>query len=102
MSEPSQSTGAAVEAFQDRASYHVDVARDDDREVELSVVMPCLNEADTIAVCIGKAQRAMRENGIDGEIVVADNGSTDRSAEIARSLGARVVDVSAPGYGNAL
>lgn len=69
---------------------------------ELSVVMPCLDEADTLRVCIEKALRAMAEHGIDGEIIVADNGSTDGSQEIARSLGARVVPVAARGYGAAL
>ena len=69
---------------------------------EVSVVMPCLNEADTIATCIVKAQRAFAEHGIDGEIVIADNGSTDGSQAIARSHGARVVPVAARGYGNAL
>lgn len=70
--------------------------------LELTVVMPCLNEADTLATCIEKAQRAMREHNIQGEVVVADNGSTDRSREIATSLGARVVDVQEKGYGSAL
>jgi len=64
--------------------------------------MPCLNEADTLAVCIEKAQRAMFDSGIDGEIIVADNGSTDDSVHIARGMGARVVHVEAKGYGNAL
>ena len=72
------------------------------REPELSVVMPCLNEADTLAVCIQKARRAMNEHGIHGEIIVADNGSTDGSIEIAKRLGARVVPVADKGYGNAL
>ena len=71
-------------------------------EVEISVVMPCLNEADTIAVCVDKALRAMRENGIVGEVIVADNGSTDDSRRIAREHGARVADVVEKGYGNAL
>jgi glycosyltransferase involved in cell wall biosynthesis len=71
-------------------------------EVELSVVMPCLNEADTLATCILKAQQAMAEHGIRGEIVIADNGSTDGSPQIAASLGARVVHVAEKGYGNAL
>jgi hypothetical protein len=71
-------------------------------EVELSIVMPCLNEADTLATCLDKAQRALRENGIDGEIIVADNGSTDGSREIAEKHGVRVVRVAAKGYGNAL
>ncbi len=71
-------------------------------EPELSIVMPCLNEADTIAICIEKAQRAISANGINGEIVIADNGSTDGSQEIARKLGARVVAVDQRGYGAAL
>ncbi|MGH9905096.1 MAG: glycosyltransferase family 2 protein [Pyrinomonadaceae bacterium] len=71
-------------------------------QVEVSVVMPCLNEADTLAICIQKAQRSFAENQIKGEIVVADNGSTDGSQNIAKGLGARVVDVEAKGYGNAL
>lgn len=69
---------------------------------ELSVVMPCLNEADTLATCVQKAQRALSEAGINGEIIVADNGSTDGSVEIARELGARVVPVAQKGYGAAL
>jgi glycosyltransferase involved in cell wall biosynthesis len=69
---------------------------------EVSVVMPCLNEADTLGVCVGKAARALRENGINGEIIVADNGSTDGSPEIAKAGGARVVRVEEKGYGNAL
>jgi glycosyltransferase involved in cell wall biosynthesis len=72
------------------------------RDIELSVVMPCLNEADTLEVCIEKAQRAMREHNIVGEVVVADNGSTDESPEIARRMGARLIHVEAKGYGNAL
>jgi glycosyltransferase involved in cell wall biosynthesis len=69
---------------------------------ELSVVMPCLNEADTLATCIQKAQLAFREHQIDGEIVIADNGSTDGSIDIAQGLGARVVRVAEKGYGRAL
>lgn len=70
--------------------------------IELSVVMPCLDESDTLAICIEKAQRAISESNISGEIVVADNGSTDASPEIARGLGARVVNVKEKGYGSAL
>ena len=69
---------------------------------EVSVVMPCLNEADTLAGCISKAQRALRENNIVGEIIIADNGSTDGSQDIAAGMGVRVINVSAKGYGNAL
>lgn len=69
---------------------------------EVTVVMPCLNEADTLAVCIEKAQRAFREHNLRGEVVVADNGSIDGSQAIATSMGARVVEVEAKGYGNAL
>ena len=70
--------------------------------IELSVVMPCLNEAETLGICIEKALRALREGGIVGEVIVADNGSTDGSQEIARGLGARVVDIAQKGYGSAL
>lgn len=69
---------------------------------EVSVVIPCLNEADTLAICIQKARRALGEHAMTGEIVVADNGSSDGSIEIAKSLGARVINVAAPGYGAAL
>lgn len=71
-------------------------------EIELTVVMPCLNEADTLATCVEKAMRAMRDAGINGEVVVADNDSTDGSPAIAARLGARVVPVTARGYGSAL
>lgn len=70
--------------------------------VEISIVMPCLNEADTLAVCIEKALAAIEEHGISAEIIVADNGSTDGSQRIAESLGARVVPVTMRGYGSAL
>jgi len=70
-------------------------------EIEVSVVMPCLNEAETIGICISKALRALKENSISGEVVVVDNGSTDSSSKIAESLGARVVRQPAKGYGNA-
>src|SRR5208337_3020689 len=70
--------------------------------IELSVVMPCLNEAETLETCIRKAQQAIEEANIAAEVVIADNGSTDGSIEIAERLGARVVRVQAKGYGNAL
>ena len=70
--------------------------------IEVSIVMPCLNEAETLATCIRKAQSAIEHGRLKAEIVVADNGSTDGSALIARELGARVVDVPRKGYGSAL
>ena len=69
---------------------------------KLSFVMPCLNEAATLDRCIHKAQNSLAELAIPGEIVVADNGSTDGSQEIARRAGARVIDVTKKGYGCAL
>ena len=70
--------------------------------VEVSIVMPCLNEAETLAKCIQKAQRAIDQDGLAAEVIVADNGSTDGSQAIARELGARVVPVERKGYGSAL
>lgn len=64
--------------------------------------MPCLNEAETLAACITKARSFLDRSGITGEVVIADNGSTDGSQQIARELGARIVDVAARGYGAAL
>lgn len=70
--------------------------------VELSVVMPCLNEAETLEVCIQKAFKFFDTHQVKGEVVIADNGSTDGSQDIARRNGARVVDVPIKGYGSAL
>jgi Glycosyl transferase family 2 len=72
------------------------------QSTEVSVVIPCLNEEETLAGCIENAQQALQKNHITGEIVVADNGSTDSSRTIAEQHGARVVLVSETGYGNAL
>ncbi len=69
---------------------------------ELTILMPCLNEAETLAVCIIEAQRYLTRSGIDGEVLIADNGSTDGSQEIAETHGARVVAVAERGYGSAL
>ena len=69
---------------------------------EVSVVMPCLNEAETLAVCIQKARACLADNGVSGEIIIADNGSTDGSQSIAEAGGARLVPVEAKGYGSAL
>jgi glycosyltransferase involved in cell wall biosynthesis len=70
--------------------------------IELTIVMPCLNEAETLAGCIKKAQLGIQRSGVRGEILVADNGSKDDSVLIAGKLGARVVQVNKKGYGNAL
>lgn len=70
--------------------------------LELTILMPCLNEELTLETCIKKAKKSLEENNIKGEIVIGDNGSTDRSIEIAESLGARVVRVPQKGYGSAL
>jgi len=69
---------------------------------ELSVVMPCLDEAETLGGCIEKVQNVFRDHRIDGEIIVADNGSTDGSSAIARRMGARLISIKEKGYGNAL
>ncbi|MBQ7981729.1 MAG: glycosyltransferase family 2 protein [Oscillospiraceae bacterium] len=71
-------------------------------DIELTILMPCLNEEKTISFCIDEAKRFIKESGISAEILIADNGSTDRSAEIAESMGARVVTIAEKGYGNAL
>lgn len=73
-----------------------------DAQIEFSVVLPCLNESDTLAVYIEKAKRGIAESNLRGEIIVADNGSTDGSPEIAEQIGARVVIVKEKGYGSAL
>jgi len=70
--------------------------------LELSIVMPCLNEAETLGTCIAKARQWLINNRVSGEIIVADNGSTDGSQNIATALGARVIDVPQKGYGSAL
>lgn len=80
----------------------VDIAEASGGALELSIIMPCLNEAETLGACIEKANSFLEDNGVDGEVIVADNGSTDCSHEIARRLGARVVFVPEKGYGNAL
>ena len=73
-----------------------------DTNLEVTIVMPCLNEAETIARCIEKARTGLESAGVRGEILIADNGSTDGSQEIATKLGARVVPVKEKGYGSAL
>lgn len=73
-----------------------------EQEILLTVLMPCLNEAETLATCITKAQKSIAELQISGEVLIADNGSTDGSQQIAREHGARVVDIPEKGYGSAL
>jgi glycosyltransferase involved in cell wall biosynthesis len=70
--------------------------------IELSVVMPCLNESETVGVCVRKALASLHEAGIRGEVIVGDNGSTDGSVELAQSEGARVIHIAEKGYGSAL
>ena len=74
----------------------------DGNRTELSILMPCLNEAETLETCIKKAQKSLQELNVNGEVIIADNGSTDGSPEIAASLGARVIHVAEKGYGSAL
>ena len=69
---------------------------------ELTILMPCLNEAETLETCIVKANGYLERSGVKGEVLIADNGSTDGSQEIAKRLGARVVEVPVKGYGAAL
>lgn len=71
-------------------------------ETELTILMPCLNEEKTIGMCIEKAKKFLKENNIKGEILIADNGSVDRSTKIAKNNGAKVIYVAKKGYGAAL
>ncbi len=81
---------------------HAESARCEDENPLLSIVMPCLNEAETLAACIEEAARVTSDHNLRTEIVIADNGSIDGSQAIAMSLGVRVVDVEVRGYGSAL
>src|SRR6266566_1022827 len=90
--------GSALQT-QMRTELVTDVTRN---AVDVSVVIPCLHEANSIAICVEKAQKAFADAGLRGEVVVADNGSTDGSIEIAEKHGARVIPVAQRGYGSAL
>src|SRR5665213_2922056 len=94
-----QSLGSSAMSVAQRAPKHTSPTP---TAVEVSIVMPCLNEAETLAQCIHHAQSAIAKGGLAAEIIVADNGSSDGSQQIAKDLGARVVDVSRKGYGSAL
>lgn len=74
----------------------------DNHELELTILMPCLDEAETLETCIKKANKSLKDNKIKGEVIIADNGSTDGSQAIAKKNGARVVDIPTKGYGAAL
>src|SRR5262245_23960303 len=78
------------------------IVRDQSPEIEVTILMPCLNEAETIGACIGKAKEWIERNDVSAEILVSDNGSTDASKRIAREAGARVIDAPEKGYGAAL
>jgi glycosyltransferase involved in cell wall biosynthesis len=78
------------------------VANEQIPTLELSIIMPCLNEAETLATCIGKARDYLERHKIAGEVLIADNGSSDGSQEIATNSGARVVPIPERGYGSAL
>ena len=91
-----------VLAIEDTERMQLTTAYQETEAVELTVVMPCLNEERTVGTCVLKAVQTMRKLGIRGEVLVVDNGSTDRSIEVAIAAGARVVQHHLKGYGNAL
>ncbi|MEJ5989467.1 glycosyltransferase family 2 protein [Ramlibacter sp. PS3R-8] len=88
--------------FAPAAEVFADAAVEPVPAIELTVLMPCLNEARTVGACVAAARRFLREAGMTGEVLVADNGSTDGSQELARHAGARVLHVARRGYGAAL
>jgi Glycosyl transferase family 2 len=101
-----QWNGDRRRSHHDRRQSHLSLAEPgelarDERGVEISVVMPCLNEVDSVGICVKKAWEGIRLSGRSGEVIVADNGSTDGSVEVAQAAGARVVHQPARGYGNA-
>ena len=109
MSEPSQRSELTPPVQHDVLSldqilvnYERSLNENRDDEIELTIVMPCLNERETLEICIRKAQSFLEGNRIRGEVIVSDNGSRDGSQSIARQCGARVVDVPVRGYGAAL
>ena len=83
-------------------SHPSTVAVGESPSLELTILMPCLNEAETVAVCVRKARSFLERTCIEGEVLVADNGSTDGSVALARDAGARIVHIAQKGYGSAL
>jgi hypothetical protein len=106
MSPGAEQTGAGVGApsapAPTRQSADEQARCSGDNETELSIVIPCLNEGETIAACVTKAIEFLKQQAVAGEVIVADNGSVDGSREMARDCGARVIEVSSRGYGAAL
>src|SRR5262249_5285125 len=98
-----QMAGTVTKTAKSTPSLNDSARIDDDLSgIELSILMPCLNEGETLASCIEKALHFLSDNRIRGEIVIADNGSTDGSRQIAESYGVRIIDVPTRGYGAAL
>ena len=89
-----------VEKYKDLLEF--EVPDEQQGELELSIVMPCLNEAETVSRCVWKARVFLQEHNIRGEVIVADNGSTDGSQLLALKAGARVISIEEKGYGAAL
>lgn len=100
--DPSLARPAAIRSSASQSAVTETPAQCEREPLELSIVMPCLNEAETVGNCVLKAQYALDKLGVSGEIIVVDNGSRDESAEIAESLGARVIYAQERGYGAAL
>lgn len=101
-----QGNGDRRRSYPDRRQSHLSLAEPSggahhEPAVEISVVMPCLNEVESVGICVKKAWEGIRLSGRPGEVIVADNGSTDGSIEVAEAAGARVVHQPARGYGNA-
>jgi len=100
--EPSPNPVVHVAPIDEREDEMRHTAAADGQSIELSIIMPCLNEAETLGTCIKKASAFLKRSGINGEIVIGDNGSTDGSQKIAIDSGARVINVPFRGYGAAL
>lgn len=85
-----------------RLTNEQDFQEEREMSIELTILMPCLNEAETLAACITKAQSFLMQSNVNGEVLISDNGSTDGSVEIGERMSARIVHASEKGYGNAL